>query len=456
MLGPGLLDHAKVQAATSSYTRNAARTEALDLGLSNAIHHSDPATGWQMLQQMKSDNDNIQPGDQMTPQRQKIISAEQQLIGQVAQLTQASNIKLKTSMQSDLRQDMLKDAYRRKDNGELVSTDPDLLPTNEATGKFTPEDVANYANWEVNQINESSAPPELKTAKMLKRVREDRKEGPFRKIMGEFIDGAVAEWDGAVVSGQTQGDFPKLDKLRELSKADPMSIAMIYPEKAEIVAKLNSMSRYGISMATAVEAEKGQKNLSSDERIKQDRAYEAARTTNGSAMQYMPTEMNEMARTIYRANISLTNNHTASLDAVKEFVENNTTTFKIGGNPAGALMKNDILMDPNDITSWKAGQSAVQSKFDTFTKDHPELTTGGTSVVSRFGQLFFQTLIGKVEPIYMQDIRNETAQAAKKSAEETKLKEQADIKRSQEGFKGYATDTNYVAPYKPSPLNKKP
>src|SRR5450830_542559 len=144
--------------------------------------------------------------------------------------------------------------------------------------------------------------------------------------------------------------------------------------------------------------------------------------------------MNEMARTIYEANVALTGNLSAAQSAVEAFVETNTAQFKTSGEPMGAIFKTEILMDPNDVTSWKAGQTAVQAKLDAFSQAHPEVATGGAFVVSRNSQLYIQTLNGRVEPLHMQDIRDESARKVAQEREDAKLREQADIKRSQEGW----------------------
>lgn len=441
VVGADTLENLKAKAAHFEQSTKADRAERFQGQLSGIMARSDTVSALSALDTLHSQTVGATPTDVMTPERQAILSARDQLLNR----QRAETVKLQTEAvkigQAQSRLALLDSAWSRKLDGEMVSVDPRLLPTDATTGKFTPEDEANYANLKMNQIASWDLSEGEKTNLMLQYVKADRKDGPFRKIMGEFVDSASAEWQGAVISGATQRDYPQLNRLRELSKADPVSIAMLYPEKADLVAKLNAMGRYRIDMSVAVEAEKAQSKLTREERNQQARDFTAMIRRSKSAAQYMPAEMNEMARTIYEANVALTGNPSAAQSAVEAFVETNTAQFKTAGETMGAVFKTDILMDPNDVTSWKAGQSAIQAKLDAFSQARPELTAnGGAFVMSRNGRLFIQTLLGPGEPLYMQDIREENARAVAQEREDAKRRQQDDIKRTQEGFKPYEAE----------------
>lgn len=434
VVGADAMENFKAKAAHYEQSTKASRAEQFHGQLSGIMAGTDTVGALSALDKLHAQTVGATPTDVMTPERQAIMSSREQLLQRQRAETaryQVESVKLE---QKQNRLSVLDGAWSRKLNGEMVSVDPKLLPTNALTGNFTPEDEANYANLKMNQIASWDLPENQKTNLMLQYVKADRKDGPFRKIMGEFVDGASAEWEGAVISGATQQNYPKLDRLRELSKADPVSVAMLYPDKADLVAKLNAMDRYGIDMSVAVEAEKAQSKLTREERNQQARDFTTMIRKSKSAAQYMPAEMNEMARTIYEANVALTGNLSAAQSAVESFVETNTAQFKTSGEPMGAIFKPEILMDPNDVTSWKAGQTAVQAKLDAFSQAHPEVATGGAFVVSRNSQLYIQTLNGRVEPLHMQDIRDENARKVAQEREDAQRREQADIKRSQEGW----------------------
>jgi hypothetical protein len=440
VVGADAMENLKAKAAHYEQSSKADRSEKFHGQLSGIMAGTDTNAALSALDKLHAQTVGATPTDVMTPERQAIMGSREQLLNRQRAETakyQAEAVKLG---QKQNRLAALDGAWQRKLDGEMVSVDPKLLPTNEMTGTFTAEDEANYASLKMNQIASWNLPERDKTNLMLQYVKADRKDGPFRKIMGEFVDGASAEWDGAVISGNTQRDYPQLNRLRELSKADPVSVAMLFPEKADLVAKINAMDRYGIDMATAVEAEKAQSKLTREEKNQQGREFTTMIRKSKTAAQYMPAEMNEMARTIYEANVALTGNLSAAQSAVESFVETNTAQFKTSGEPMGAVFKADILMDPNDVTSWKSGQAAVQTKLDAFSQAHPDAATGGAFVVSRNNQLYIQTLNGRVEPLHMQDIREENARAVTQAREEAKRREQEDIKRSQEGFKPYATE----------------
>ncbi|KMT52444.1 MULTISPECIES: hypothetical protein [Pseudomonas] len=434
VVGADAMENFKAKAAHFEQSTKADRVEQFHGKLSGIMAGTDTVGALSALDKLHAQTVGATPTDVMTPERQAILSSREQLLQRQRVETAKYQVEAVKIGQKQNRLAALDEAWGRKLNGEMVSVDPKLLPTNELTGNFTPEDEANYANLKMNQIASWDLPENQKTNLMLQYVKADRKDGPFRKIMGEFVDGASAEWEGAVISGATQQNYPKLDRLRELSKADPVSVAMLYPDKADLVAKLNAMDRYGIDMSVAVEAEKAQSKLTREERNAQDKDYASTIRKSRSAMQYMPAEMSEMALTIYKANLALTGNASAAKDAVETFVATNTAQFKTSGEPMGAIFKTEILMDPNDVTSWKAGQTAVQAKLDAFSQAHPEVATGGAFVVSRNSQLYIQTLNGRVEPLHMQDIRDENARKVAQEREDAKLREQADIKRSQEGW----------------------
>lgn len=442
VVGADTLENLKAKAAHFEQSTKADRAERFQGQLSGIMARTDTVSALSALDTLHSQTVGATPTDVMTPERQAILSARDQLLNR----QRAETVKLQTeavkNQQFQVQVGMQLDAYERKLNGEMVSTDTRLMPTTAETGKWRHEEVQAYAaNLKMNQIASWDLPESEKTNLMLQYVKADRKDGPFRKIMGEFVDSASAEWQGAVISGATQRDYPQLNRLRELSKADPVSIAMLYPEKADLVAKLNAMDRYGIDMSVAVEAEKAQSKLTREERNQQARDFTTMIRKSKSAAQYMPAEMNEMARTIYEANVSLTGNLSAAQSAVEAFVETNTAQFKTTGETMGAVFKTDILMDTNDVTSWKAGQSAIQAKLDAFSQARPELTAnGGAFVMSRNGQLFIQTLLGPGEPLYMQDIREENARAVAQEREDAKRRQQDDIKRTQEGFKPYEAE----------------
>jgi hypothetical protein len=440
VVGADAMENLKAKAAHYEQSSKADRAEKFHGQLSGIMAGTDTNAALSALDKLHAQTVGATPTDVMTPERQAIMGSREQLLNRQRAETAKYQTEAVKIGQKQNRLAALDGAWQRKLDGELVSVDPKLLPTNEMTGTFTVEDEANYASIKMNQIASWNLPESDKTNLMLQYVKADRKDGPFRKIMGEFVDGASAEWDGAVISGNTQRDYPQLNRLRELSKADPVSVAMLFPEKADLVAKLNAMDRYGINMATAVEAEKAQTKLTREEKNQQGREFTTMIRKSKTAAQYMPAEMNEMARTIYEANVALTGNLSAAQSAVESFVETNTAQFKTSGEPMGAVFKTDILMDPNDVTSWKSGQAAVQAKLDAFSQAHPDAATGGAFVVSRNNQLYIQTLNGRVEPLHMQDIRDENARAVAQAREEAKRREQEDIKRSQEGFKPYATE----------------
>jgi len=444
IVGPEVLESYQVKAGEAAFKRSRELSLSFHSDLQDALDNPDSHAALSQLDLLRSRLNSIQDSSMVTSQTEMLDAARGRVLGNIREANSKAAKAIEKQAKADDRMLAIVQQWQRKMKGELVSTDPALMATNEATGEYTREDEANAAHFIMNRINSGTLSDTEKTNLTLRYVAADREGGPFKKIMGEFVDQAMSEWDGLVISGETQRDYPALDRLRQLVKAEPVQMARLYKEKAELMLKLNAMDRVGIDFSVVVEAERAQTQLTREERNAQARDFTVLMRKSNSLAGAMPAEMNGMARAVYDAHVALTGSPKSAERATEDFVSRNTVTFG-QGQAIGKVFKTDLMLDPADPDSWKAGQTAVDSALEEFMQAHPEYARGSVCVVSRGDHLFIQTWNGRIQPIDFDGIKAEylgkkaEAQAKAKAAEEERrAQEIRSIKRSQEGFKGYA------------------
>lgn len=180
LLGPEVYQDLITKADTATYDRNAKRTETLHLGIANAESQADPAAGWQLLNKLEQENDWVQKGEQMTPQRQALIGAKARMIEAVKRSSQQGNVELEKRAQADNRQLAIDEAYEARMSGRTLSVDPKFLPVDENTGEYKDSDMASYAHRKLIQIDQLAIPQDQKDAKKLALLRADYQKGPSR------------------------------------------------------------------------------------------------------------------------------------------------------------------------------------------------------------------------------------------------------------------------------------
>ncbi|MRT33306.1 internal virion protein C, partial [Xylella fastidiosa subsp. multiplex] len=78
-----------VTAQRSQFENDAKLNEQYRLKINSALNQEDPRTAWEMLQGIKAELDKVQPDEQMTPQREWLISAQEQVQNQMNAWTKA-------------------------------------------------------------------------------------------------------------------------------------------------------------------------------------------------------------------------------------------------------------------------------------------------------------------------------------------------------------------------------
>lgn len=401
LLGPEMMDNLKMKAATSTYTRNSKRNEEFELGLANAVHQADPAAGWQALNKLEQANDWIQTGEQMTPQRQKLIDAKKQMIAKVAQDSQAGLLKLQQAAQADNRQAVIDDAYTRRMSQENVAVSPKFLPVNANTGEFKESDMATYAANKLNQINAMSIPEESKSAMKAALLRADYDKGPFQENFKTLLTDASREWQGALLNPEPTEDMPRLKELQAAYQQDPSTIAQLFPDQAGLLEKLRYSAESGIDPQILIDAEKSKKGLSKDESKFRDEQWSSVKNDSGyKELKFIPGQFESQARQVFDAVTLRSGDSNEAASAVSEYLKKTAVSFTddkgtfSSNSFHGMVSKRDLMTDVNDVTSWETGKSIIDETMQNLRKD-ADWGAGGLTVTATQGNIIIQSLTGR-------------------------------------------------------------
>ncbi|KPA96902.1 hypothetical protein [Pseudomonas asplenii] len=423
LLGPEVYENLRVKAMGAAYTRDSKRNETFQLGITNAINQVDPAAGWQLLNKLEQSNDWVQAGPEMTPQRQMLIDAKSQLAHKVAQASQQGLVKLQQAAQADNRQLVIDDAYTRRMNGENVSVDPNFLPVNANTGdKFKSSDMATYASKKLGQIDSLQIPDEQKDAMKASLLRADYDKGPFQAAFGTLITDASREWQGALINPEPAGDMPRLKELQRAYQADPATISQLFPDQAGLLEKLRYSAESGIDPQVLIDAEKSKKGLSQDEQKYRNEQWAAIKNdSNAKELKFLPGQFENQARAVFDAVTLRSGDSNEASRAVSDYLKKTTVSFveDNGWSSAdsfhGMISKRDLMVDPNDVSSWEAGKAQLDEAMQTLRKD-PEWGAGGMTIESKAGAIYISNMVGKrmrISREAMQRAAQDKAAAAK-------------------------------------------
>lgn len=445
LLGPEVYQNLITKADTATYERNAKRTETFHLGIANATAQADPAAGWQMLNKLEQENDWVQKGEQMTPQRQALIAAKAQMIEAVKRASQTGNAELEKRAQADNRQLAIDEAYTARMDGRTLSVDPKFLPVDDNTGEYKDSDMATYAHGKLNQIDQMGIPQDQKDAKKLALLRADYAKGPFQAAFGTLTQDASREWQAALISGNAE-NMPRLTELQRIYQMDPGTMAQLYPEQAGMMETLKFMGKNGLEPQILVDA---QRNKPKDENEKRYREEQWAAIKNDSAtaevLKYIPGEMEAMARSVFDAHSSLTGDSSAASKAVTEFLQENTVSFTEGGGWApgsgtrafhGMLQKSDLMTDPNRSESWQDGKVIVDDFMGQLQKDSV-WGASGMSVSSRNGSIVIQNMTGKRMVMTKDQFQSLATDYKARAVHDSQSKAEKEVLRTQRQYDTY-------------------
>lgn len=430
LLGDEQWNNMVVKAQHAEFQNDAKRTEKFNLDMNSALNQSDLNQGWAMIQAQKAALDKIQPGEQMTPERQQLIQAETQLQDRLRQES-AATAKATDDARKGQNKDMVLEAsYLKRINGDYVSTDFKDQPTNENTGEFKHSDAVNFANRKLAQIDQMNVPDGQKDKLKLQYLRADSADGPFRTQIGTMVSDAAGEWQSAVINGEMPENTPAMTKLRELRNTDPNLFGALYPDQAGLFAKMDLMDKLGVKPQIMIDAERNKQGMTKDQLIEADKSWTA--TLNSSTAEEiarMPSSLRSSARQVFDAFNYATGNVDGAMEQVTKFLQESTTTFQsddLDGGTFGVIPKNDLQVN-DDVESWKQGKDIIDTAVKGIIQTNPWVTNKQLSVYSQGNQIRIMDTTGSINIRYDKQLLSamwkDQQQKAQQAAQDAALKD---------------------------------
>jgi hypothetical protein len=364
LVGPEVLEGYQVKAAEATFKRNRVATQEFTFGIQDATHQTDPNVGLQQLQGLQEALYKRQPGGMVTAQSQALDSARAALLGRISAESAKSVQLMDETRQGDNRAALFEHKYTQRIAGNTVSTDWKTFESDEQTGEFSREDASNFAINKMAEIDRMTISPQDKDKLRLQYLRADVSEdGPFRTHFSTLTTEAANQFNGLVVAETAEVNEDSLNRVREFQRiyeTDPATVGALYPEQVALVERISLMERSGIGIETLIDAERRQKDLTKEETALQETKW--ANLLNGSdaAVPYLPAPLKTAARTLFMSELYRTGDESAAKNTVNSWLDKTTVRFGTSKNTRGAVQKRTLMVDPQDPTSWKAGEAMIQ------------------------------------------------------------------------------------------------
>lgn len=410
-----------VTAQRSQFENDAKLNEQYRLKINSALNQEDPRVAWEMIQGIKAELDKVQPDEQMTPQREWLISAQTQVQDQMKAWTKVQAKALDDSMKSQNKLDVIDAQFQKRIKGEYVSTDFKDMPTNENTGEFKHSDMVNYANKKLAEIDQMDLPDAVKDKMKLEYLRADSKDGAFRSAIGTMVTDAGQEWSAAVINGKMPETTPALDALRRIRNADPQLVAALYPDKAELFLTLDMMDKQGIDPQVILDADRLTAKRSKEQRFEDDKAFESAlNSSTAPEISRMPASMRESARKIYDSVKYRSGNENLAMEQMSKFLQESTYTFSeedVDGGTIGVIPKN-MLQVSSDPKSWEQGRDILEEARKGIIQSNPWITNKQLTMYSQGDSIYMMDTTGTVRIRYDKELLSKVWQENQQKLEE--------------------------------------
>lgn len=430
LLGEEQWNAMMVTAQKSQFDHDAKLTEEYQLKVNTALSQDDPRLGWEMIQGVKAEMDKLQPGEQLTPQRQMLIQAETQLQDAMVKWTAAKAKEMDKAQKDFNKAQVIDQQYQKRIGGEYVSTAYSDMPTNENTGKFSQEDMVNYANKKLSEIDNMDVPDARKDQLKLQYLRADSNNGPFRTAIGTMVTDANREWSAAVINGSLPDETPAMDKLREIRNADPNLFAALYPDNAQLFLMMDMMDKQGIDTQILIDGTRQAQSRTKEMQFEDDRHWQDLKNNSKDPeFSRMPTSMDKYARTIYDAVKYATGNADLAQAQVTKFLKDSTVAMTgddAEGDYIGILPKN-ILQVNDDPASWEEGVKILDAARQGIIEHNNWITNKQLSVYQQGDSIYMMDTTGTVRIRYDRELLQREWQrmqeVASKEATEKALKD---------------------------------
>lgn len=404
LMGAEQWNNLMVKAQHNEFQLNAKKTEAFQLNVNSALNQENVNTGWEQLQSIKAELDTLQPGEEMTPERQALINAQTQMQDRMKRETAELAKEMDKQQKSMNKMNVIDAQFQKRLNGQYVSTAYSDMPTNENTGEFTHSDMVNYANKKLADIDAMNITEAQKDRMKLDYLKADSEKGSFRTAVGELIGDAEKEWTSAVINGKMPEDGGvALNALRRVRNADPGLFAALYPDMAELFLTMDMMDNQGIDPQILLDSDKAQKSLTKEMRYEDDRAWDYLMNNSLSPeIKYMPASLQNGARKIYDSVKYRTGNPDMAVQQVDKYLKENTTTLTadgVDGDTIGVLTRN-FLRVTDDPDSWKQGKDIIAEAAKKFAETNPWVINKQLTVLERGDSVYLMSTNGQVSIRY--------------------------------------------------------
>lgn len=404
LMGAEQWNNLMVKAQHNEFKLNAKKTEAFQLNVNSALNQENVNTGWEQLQSIKAELDTLQPGEEMTPERQALINAQTQMQDRMKRETAELAKQMDKQQKSMNKMNVIDAQFQKRLNGQYVSTAYGDMPTNENTGEFTHSDMVNYANKKLADIDAMGIPDAQKDRMKLDYLKADSEKGAFRTAVGELIGDAEKEWTSAVINGKMPEDGGvALNALRRVRNTDPELFAALYPDKAEMFLTMDMMDNQGIDPQILLDADKARQSLTKDMQYEDDKAWAALKNNSQSPeLSRMPATLDAGARKIYDSVKYRTGNADMAMQQVDKYLKENTTTLTgddVDGDTIGVLTRNSLRVT-DDPDSWKQGKDIIDQAAKKLAETNPWVTNKQLTVFERGDSIYLMDTTGQVNVRY--------------------------------------------------------
>ena len=396
-----------VTAQKSQFDNDAKVNEAYRLKINSALNQEDPRTAWEMIQGVKAELDKVQPGEQMTPQREWLISAETQIQDQMNAWTKAQAKALDDAQKTQNKNDVIEQQFQKRIKGDWVSTDYKDMPTNENTGEFKHSDMVNFANKKLAEIDRMDVPEAVKDRMKLQYLQADSKDGAFRTAIGTMVTDAGQEWSAAVINGKMPDSTPAMDSLRRIRNADPQLVAALYPDQAELFLTLDMMDRQGVDPQVILDADRLVSTRSKEQRFEDDKAFESAlNSSTAPEISRMPANLRNAARKIYDSVKYRSGNESMAMEQMTKFLQESTFTFTdddVDGSTIGVIPKNMLQVNA-DPKSWEQGRDVLEEARKGIIAANPWIGNKQLTMYSQGDSIYLMDTTGQVRVRYDKEL----------------------------------------------------
>jgi len=397
-----------VKAQSSQFQNDAKLMEKFQLDMNSALNQENTSAGWEMLQAQKEQLDKLQPGEELTPQRQMLIQAQAQMQDRFRQESKANSKALDDQKKSVNKLQVIDQQFEKRLNGEYVSTSFKDMPTNENTGEFTHSDMVNYANQKLASIDHMQISDAQKDKMKLDYLRSDSESGAFRTAVAQMVTDAGNEWQAAVINGQFNNDSPALNNLRRLRNTDPDLVAALYPDKAELFLTMDMMDKQGIDPQVIIDADRSRRSLTKEMQYEDDKSWASLKNNSESPeLSRIPASLDGMARKIYDSVKYRTGNADMAMQQVDKFLKESTVTFTdegADGNGAIGILPKNALQVSDDPKSWEQGRDIIDEARKGIIASNPWITNKQLTVYQQGNSIFMMDTTGTVRMRYDKEL----------------------------------------------------